>query len=135
MRSITISTACAALLLVASCSPPGERCEASISVERKNVTRLLQEVDGNLKRGYAFEDSVARSSGLRFCAGSIHRSSSRVGVGYSGCYGGSQTTRQRVPIDPVAEMRKRDALEARLAALSSNGGARCVTRVDPDRAF
>lgn len=128
MNRITLAITCAALFGLASCGTPAERCETRVSAEQRNVARLLQEVETNIARGYAWEDSAANATGFRFCAGGFRGGHGRLGLGYSSCYGGPDTMRKRVAIDPAAEMRKRDALQKRLAALSSQGAAQCAAR-------
>lgn len=125
MNRTSLVILCAALFGLASCGTPTERCEARVLAEQRNVSQLLQEVEANIARGYAWEDTTANDIGFRFCAGGYRGGYDRFGLGYSGCYGGPETVRKRVAIDPAAEMRKRDALRERLAALSS-GGVHCV---------
>lgn len=128
MTRITLALACAALAGLASCGTPAERCEARVEAEQRHVSRLLEEVEANIARGYAWEDTVVNETGFRFCAGGFRGGYNRLGLGYSGCYGGPDTVRKRVPIDPAAEMRKRDALQQRLAALTSDAPSQCVAR-------
>ncbi|WP_084693733.1 hypothetical protein [Paracoccus sp. 228] len=113
---------------LASCTTPAERCNASISAEQRNVSRLLEEVETNIVRCYAYETTPAYTPGFRICAGGFRHDSDRLGLGYSSCYGGDRTIRERVAIDPESELRKRAALRNRLAALSAAGGAQCGTR-------
>lgn len=128
MNRITLTIGCAALSALTACAPPPERCEAQVAAEQRNVSRLLQEVEANLARGYAWESAPRADTGLRFCAGGFRGGWGRVGLGVSSCYGGAETVRQRVPIDPAAEMRKRAALQKRLAALSAQGVPQCLAR-------
>lgn len=127
MNRVTLAMICA-LFGLASCGTPAERCEAHVSAEQRNVSLLLQEVEANIARGYAWESAAVSDTGLRFCAGGFRGGYGRVGLGYSSCYGGSDMVRKRVAIDPAAEMRKRDALQKRLAALSAGGAPQCVAR-------
>ncbi|CAM3134717.1 hypothetical protein SAMN04488021_11060 [Paracoccus aminovorans] len=128
MNRIPLAIACAALAGLTSCGTPTERCEARVSAEQRNVARLLQEVEANIARGYAWETNVAGDTGFRLCAGGFRGGYGRLGLGYSSCYGGPETVRKQVPIDPAAEMRKREALQKRLAALSSQGTSQCIAR-------
>lgn len=130
MNRIMLAFSSAALLGLAACGTPAERCQDRVSAEQRNVAQLLREVEANISRGYAWESQPANNSGLRFCAGGFRGGYGRLGLGYSSCYGGPDTVRQRVPIDPAAEMRKRDALQKRLAVLNSGGPAQCVARFD-----
>lgn len=119
---------CATLLALASCGTPQERCEQQVSSEYRQVSRLLNEVNQNLARGYAWDDG-ARRSNVSFCAGGFRSRGwgGGIGFGYGTCYD-LDSPRRRVPIDPVSEMRKRDALQQRLAALSQRGPATCMAR-------
>ncbi|ABL72677.1 hypothetical protein SAMN04244581_03881 [Paracoccus denitrificans] len=127
MNRVTLAIICVALFGLASCGTPAEQCEARVAAEQRNVSRLLQEVEANIARGYAWESTV-NDTGFRLCAGGFRGGYGRLGLGYSSCYGGPDTARQRVAIDPAAEMRKRDALQKRLAALSSQGVPQCIAR-------
>ncbi|SMO80583.1 hypothetical protein [Paracoccus laeviglucosivorans] len=126
MKPVSIAIACFGLFGLAACGTPAERCQASVSSEERAVTRLLGEVNENLARGYAWENEVRGGTGFSFCAGGYR--SGRVGLGYGSCYGGPDTVRTRVPIDPAAELRKRDALQKRLAGLQAGGQAACIAR-------
>ncbi|WP_410218238.1 hypothetical protein [Paracoccus sp. (in: a-proteobacteria)] len=130
MNCITFVITSVAICGLASCSTPAEQCEVSVAAEQRNVSRLLQEVEANIARGYTFQDTTTSETDFRFCAGGFRGGHGRLGLGYSSCYGGPQTTRERVPIDPSAEMRKRDALQNRLGALSSKGTLQCVSGLD-----
>lgn len=127
MNRVTLAITCVAMFGLASCGTPIEHCEERVAAERRNVSRLLQEVEANIARGYAWESTVNDTS-FRLCAGGFRGGYGRLGLGYSSCYGGPDTVRKRVAIDPAAEMRKRDALQKRLAALSSQGVTQCVAR-------
>lgn len=128
MKPTPIFTACTIIGALASCATPAERCSARISAEQRSVSRLLQEVETNIARGYAYETTRADTPGFRVCAGGFRHGSDRLGLGYSSCYGGDRTIRERVAIDPEAELRKRAALQDRLEALSAAGSAQCATR-------
>ena len=130
MGGIKFSIVCVALSGLVSCGTPAERCETRILEERKNVSLLLSDVEANIARGSAWENTARNDTGFRFCAGATRRGHGQLGLGYSSCYGSPTTVRQRVPIDPVAEMRKRDALQARLLALSSSSSPQCRPRLD-----
>lgn len=128
MKPTPILIACAIIASLTSCSTTAERCNARISAEQSSVSRLLQEVETNIARGYAYETTSSDTPGFRICAGGFSHGSDRLGLGYSSCYGGERTIRQRVAIDPDSELRKRAALRTRLATLSATGGAQCVVR-------
>ena len=129
MKPTLVLITCALIGSVASCTTPAEQCNARISAEQRNVSRLLQEVDANIARGYAYETRPGYLPGFRICTGGFRHGSDRLGLGYSGCYGGDRTIRERVAIDPESELRKRAALRNRLVALSTTGGAQCSARL------
>ena len=126
MRLTTVTASCLALGVLVSCGTSAERCEGHVAAEQRNVARLLQEVEANIARGYAYETKPVETAGFRFCAGGFSRSSERLGMGYASCYGDNQTIRQRVAIDPTTELRKRDALRSRLEALSGDRAPQCT---------
>lgn len=128
MTPTPILIACTIIGSLASCATTTERCNARISSEQRNISRLLQDVETNIARGYAYETTAAYTPGFRICAGGFSHGSDRVGLGYSSCYGGERTIRQRVAIDPDAELRKRAVLRNRLVALSATDGAQCAVR-------
>ena len=128
MKPTPILIACTIIGGLASCATPAERCNARISAEQRNVSRLLQEVETNIVRGYAYETTPANTPGFRICAGGFRHGSDRLGLGYSSCYGGDRTIRERVAIDPESELRKRAVLRDRLESLSAAGAAQCATR-------
>ena len=132
MNRVALAITCAALFGLASCGTPAEQCEARVAAEQRNVLRLLQEVEANIARGYAWETTVS-GTGFRLCTGGFRGGYGRLGLGYSSCHGGPDTMRKRVPIDPAAEMRKREALQKRLAALSAQGVSQCLARHDAAR--
>lgn len=47
-----------ALVLLASCGTPQERCVARETRDLRVVDKLIAETEGNLARGYAFEDVI-----------------------------------------------------------------------------
>lgn len=117
-----------ALTALVSCGTPQQQCDSRVSSEYKQVQRLLAEVNQNISRGYAWESGVASSGGsFSFCAGGYRGGYRGVGLGLGSCYGGSDVVRKRVAIDPAAELRKRDALQKRLASLD-RGHAACAVR-------
>lgn len=106
-------------LIVAACGTPQERCINQNTSEYRTVSRLLAEVEGNLARGYAWEERQVVRDRLTQCRGYARDSKGRVHVTYEPCWRDYvDTERYRVPIDPAAEQRKRDNLAARKTALS-----------------
>ncbi|QDA37030.1 hypothetical protein E4191_23075 (plasmid) [Paracoccus liaowanqingii] len=126
MNGLKFAIVGVALSGLVSCGTPAERCDTRILEERRNVLQLLDEVEANIARGYAWENTTRNNSGFSFCAGGTRRGHGQLGLGYSTCYGGPTTVRERVPIDPVAEERKRDALQTRLSGLALSRTPQCV---------
>lgn len=113
------------LVLLAACGTPQERCINTATRELRSVERLLAEVEGNLARGYAWQEyEVTRTRWVR-CA-PAHRPPAPLPDGSAPppprpvmCLDDyTVTMRRRVAIDPVAEQRKRDGLIAKQAQLT-----------------
>ncbi len=111
-------------LALMSCATPQERCIARSTSEYRTVSRLLAEVEGNLQRGYAWEERQVVREFLTQCRDHVRDAKGNIEVIYRPCYRDHlETERYRVPIDPVAETRKRDNLAARKAQLSRQAAA------------
>ena len=97
----------------------------SLSVTgQRQIARLLDEVEGNLARGYAWEERVVERTEWRPCRDIVGVKDGRPIVVTRSCWRDvADTERYRVPIDPAAETRKRDNLRARLAALQPGAEA------------
>lgn len=108
-----------ALLILSACGTPQQQCITSSTAEYRVVSELLDEVEGNLARGYAWEERPVASLSWGTC-GSLGRGPYYDGWGVSGACMTNviDTERVRVPIDPLTETRKRDGLIARRAALT-----------------
>lgn len=106
------------LLSVASCSTPLERCVGRYTSEYHNVTNLLEEIEGNLARGYAWGEREVTRERFTQCRDIRQDRNGNAKVVYRPCWREyTETERYRVPIDPAAEERKRDGLKKRQAAL------------------
>lgn len=106
------------LLAVASCSTPLERCVGRYTSEYHSVTNLLDEVEGNLARGYAWEEREVTRERFTECRDIRYDREGNARVIYRPCWREyTETERYRVPIDPTAEERKRDGLIERQAKL------------------
>lgn len=116
-----------AVLAVAACGTPEQRCDHRYAAEYRNLSALLQEVDDNLIRGYAWSTQATSGTGLRFCGG-YYSPRDGFGWGYGSCYGGPDIVRTRVPIDPQEEARKREFLLAKMSALSRRDPQYCQDR-------
>ena len=118
-RNLTL-TALACLALVA-CGTPQEQCIARNTDEYRTVSRLLAEVEGNLARGYAWDERVVTRTEFDTCPTiRRNRDGDRVLVHRSCWRDVADTERFRVPIDPVVEQRKAQNLRGRLDALRLN---------------
>ena len=107
------------VLIVAACGTPQERCISRNTSEYRTVARLLAEVEGNLARGYAWEERQITRTEWDDCPYVVRGKDGERRVLYRSCLRDVvDTERYRVPIDPAAETRKRDNLEARKTALS-----------------
>lgn len=116
--------ACAAL---AACGTPQERCISANTREYRVVSDLLAEVEGNLARGYAWEEREVTRTVFRDCSTVIRDKDGDRHLVTRPCLDDvTDIERYRVPIDPAAEQRKRDNLQARLKALTP--GAQAAVR-------
>lgn len=125
---MTRNTALAATLtlplIIAACGTPQERCISQNTSEYRTVSRLLAEVEGNLARGYAWEERQVVRDRLTQCRTYLRDKDGRAIVAYEPCWRDYvDTERYRVPIDPAAEQRKRDNLAARQAALGQRAAS------------
>ncbi|MFT4013745.1 MAG: hypothetical protein QM682_10140 [Paracoccus sp. (in: a-proteobacteria)] len=114
------------LLALAACGTPQERCISRNTSEYRTVSRLLAEVEGNLARGYAWEEREVARSEWDDCPFTYRGKNGERYVSYRPCRRDViDTERYRVPIDPASETRKRDNLIKRKQALASSS-ARAV---------
>jgi len=118
-RNLTLTAL--ACLLLAACGTPQEQCIARNTDEYRTVSRLLAQVEGNLVRGYAWDERIVTRTEFDTCP-TIRRNKDgeRVLVQRSCWRDVADTERFRVPIDPVVEQRKARNLRARLAELRPN---------------
>lgn len=107
------------VLMVAACGTPQERCIDRNTSEYRTVAKLIAEVEGNLARGYAWNERQVHRVELDDCPVVVRGKNGERRVTYRTCARNVvDTERYRVPIDPAAETRKRDNLVARKTALS-----------------
>ena len=107
------------VLIVASCGTPQERCITRNTKEYRTIASLLAEVEGNLARGYAWEERTVSRMEMDDCEVMVRDRDGRRGFITRSCMRNvADTERYRVPIDPAAETRKRDNLIARKKALT-----------------
>ncbi|MGB3147791.1 MAG: hypothetical protein WBA91_08550 [Paracoccaceae bacterium] len=102
------------LLLVAGCGTPQEQCRRNATTELNKLNRLIAETEGNLSRGFAYEERRVTSFHWVGCVG-----------GAGGHTGASlcldpfdDTVRREVAIDPAVEQRKLANLKAKHAAIT-----------------
>lgn len=120
-RNITGALILALPLALAACGTPQERCISRNTTEFRTVNSLLAEVEGNLARGYAWDERQVVRSRLAQCQTVTTDREGKPVITTYGCWRDElETERFRVPIDPVAEARKRDGLVARRNALSAS---------------
>ena len=117
---MTRNIACLILLpfLLVACGTPQEQCISRNTSELRSVTRLLEEVEGNLARGYAWEEREVWDTVLTTCRRVVRDKDGNRHVVHDSCWRDVRSTeRYRVAIDPVSEARKAEGLRARKAVL------------------
>lgn len=123
-RNTTLGALAILPFMLAACGTPQERCIGRNTGEYRSVSRLLAEVEGNLVRGYAWEERQVVRDRLTQCRTYWRDSKGEVVADYEPCWRPQvEVERFRVPIDPAAEQRKRDNLAARKAALGKQAAA------------
>lgn len=112
------------VLVVAGCGTPQEQCIRRNTDEYRTVSTLLAEVEGNLARGYAWDERTVSRTEWDDCPYVIRDKNGNSRIVNRSCMREvSDTERYRVPIDPAAETRKRDNLAARKKALTQSAVA------------
>lgn len=104
-------------LLITACGTPQEQCIRRATGELRKVERLIAEVEGNLARGYTYEERTRTQWDWQTCVAP--------GSGVNGqpvrttmCWEPEEVTyRDEVPIDPAVEKRKMANLLDRRRAL------------------
>ncbi len=121
-RNITL--ALLPVLVLSACGTPQERCIRQNTSEYRTVSALLAEVEGNLARGYAWEERQVPSTEWDDCPYVFRDKHGNRSMGYRPCLRNTiDTERYRVPVDPAAETRKRDLLVQRKAKLSQSANS------------
>lgn len=111
-------------LVLAACGTPQERCISKHTREYRNVSNLLDDVQANLDRGYAWEERQVIRDRLTQCRDYYRDKDGNKHVTTRPCWREYvDTQRYRVPIDPAAEERKRDGLTERKAELETRAAA------------
>ncbi|MTH77411.1 hypothetical protein [Paracoccus aestuariivivens] len=107
------------VLILTACGTPQERCIGRNTSEYRTVSRLLAEVEGNLARGYAWEERQVVRTEVDDCPYFFVDRDGNRRVAYRTCLRDvTDIERYRVPIDPASETRKRDNLVERKKALT-----------------
>lgn len=109
----------ALLVLLAACGTPQDRCIDRATRELRAVEQLLAGVEGNLARGYAWDEKPVTRVRWEICGyRQIQNADGTIITRPDMCMQPyTDTIRSRVAIDPETEKRKRDALIARRRAL------------------
>lgn len=126
MRKLSPALLLAPLLLgLAACGTPQEQCINRSTRELRSLQSLLAEVEGNLARGYAYEEYEVPMTRWEVCGTeTITRPDGTVIEKPQMCLEDYTITRSRqVAIDPAAEARKRDGLRAKIRALTPQAEA------------
>ena len=112
-------------LALSACGTPQEQCISRETREIRHLQGLLAEVEGNLARGYAYEDYEVPMTRWEQCG--IDHVTGRNGTVIEKprmCLEDYTVTRTRdVPIDPEAEARKRDGLRSKIKQLTPGSQA------------
>lgn len=121
-RNLTLTAL--ACLMLAACGTPQQQCISQNTREYRVVSNLLAEVQGNLARGYAWQERSVTRTEWDDCPYGVRDKDGNRRIGYRPCLRDvTDTERYRVPIDPAAETRKAANLADRRAALQSRADA------------
>lgn len=111
MRHILAPSLC---LFLAACGTPQEQCIARETRDLRVVTRLIAETEGNLARGYAFEEYTTYSTEFVRCGFFPDDGDPATAPRPRLCRERvPETERRPVAIDLAAEQRKLDSLLAK----------------------
>lgn len=111
-------------LALAACGTPQEQCISRNTREYRVVTNLLREVEGNLARGYAWEEREVTRTEWRDCPVRVRTKDGKARWTDRPCLRDvTDVERYRVAIDPAAERRKADNLRQRQKALDAQARA------------
>lgn len=133
-RNVTI-VAISALLALTACGTPQERCIRNQTSELRTVQNLLAEVEGNLARGYAWQEREVIGQEWDDCPRVVRRRDGDRDIIYVPCLRTvTDTEHYRVPIDPASESRKRDNLRERRDVLiqQAEAGVRACRTAYPE---
>jgi ribulose bisphosphate carboxylase small subunit len=110
----------ALLAALVACGTPQEQCINRATREYRAVSQLLTEVEGNLARGYAWQEYHVTRTRWEICGYRtvIRQDGTAVQRPRMCLEDYTDTLRRRAAIDPQAETRKRDALVQRKNTLA-----------------
>lgn len=112
-------------LTLAACGTPREQCIYRNTLELRRVTELLSEVEGNLARGYAWEEYEIERTRWEHCDRIVKDKDGKTVVVPDMCLEDyTDTIRRRVAIDPAAEQRKAAGLRVKQAQLNREAKAK-----------
>ena len=118
------------LLALIACATPQQRCITKAAPDLPVLNRLIAESEGNLTRGYAFEDVEIEIDVWKLCR--IDVSPSAGEVGQTMCRETeTTTTREAVAIDLTAEAAKLASMRARrdeIEAQAQPAFAQCLAQ-------
>lgn len=116
--------ALSSLLAVTACGTPQQQCIRKNTSEYRNVSRLLQETEANLARGYAWEERTVTRTRWTECRDVDRDRDGNVIVRTRSCLRDyTDIERFRVAIDPLVEQRIRDNLAAKKRELEPRAAA------------
>lgn len=113
------------LIGLAACGTPQEQCINRETREIRQLQNLLNQVEGNLARGYAYEEYEVPMTRWEVCGyDRITRRDGSVIEKPRMCLEDYTVTRQReVAIDPSAESRKAEGLRKKIKQLTPHAQA------------
>lgn len=110
------------LALLAACGTPQERCIGGVTRDLRTVDRLIEETEGNIRRGYAYQETTVYVTRWVRCDGPprppkegqpAEPPKPRMCLDDE-----PQTVRKAVAIDLAAEAKKLEGLKAKRAQLA-----------------
>ncbi|MDN3711765.1 hypothetical protein QWZ10_07820 [Paracoccus cavernae] len=122
--SRNIAFALLPVLVLTACGTPQEQCIRRNTSEYRTISSLLAEVEGNIARGYAWQEREVTRTEWDDCRAWVRGKGGEPVLISRPCLRDvTDTERYRVPIDPASEKRKRDNLVERRAALAKQANA------------
>jgi hypothetical protein len=108
------------LILLAACGTPQERCINGVTRDQRTLERLIAESEGNIRRGYAYEEETVYVPVWEPCwYGGLPAAEGQKPRPPRMCMDEeARTTRKAVAIDLAAEGRKLEGLKAKRKALA-----------------